>query len=572
MKVSITAKQVVILFMTMALAVALVACSGAVGKTGETGEPGPAGPPGEPPEPVNLAPIARATAFEPMQLREDGDVGTRNVAANFVDPDEDPLMLTISVSAMPEGAVEAVLADGVLTVTPVAAGTADITVTATDGSKSVSAILKVTVDDAGVPIYRGMLAGATLTYGGQHVIPGTQIESSFEGEALTFSAVGSDDTIVLVSPLADDNTLTITALSKVGKADVTITATDEDGETISHSIEISVVASYQPEAIGSIPSQSLIDDGPTVDVNASIYFSDPAGDDLTYMADSSAPLVATADVAGSIVTITPVGDGDADIFITATNSRSLSAMQKVSVNVTEPVPAMPVVSDDIEDVLFQTPDADAQTIMLSDHFTGATEYSPISSNTAVATAIEAGGVLTVTPMGVGTTEVTVMASNASGTVSDEFVVNVLAADTQNMPPELKPGEMIGPFKRVASGTNAAHQLDLDDYFVDPNGSDALLTYIVTQDKGKETQVTAPDSGPHNVIQVGGGTAPTDCSSIADTAGEDQLPDGTDLIEDTLWICYINPGYSRDQDCRGRLSRGRVQSSHCHGHCGLKYPA
>ena len=57
MKVTIAAKRVVILLMTMALAVAMVACQGAVGQTGDKGpkgdkgdkgDPGTSGPPGEP--------------------------------------------------------------------------------------------------------------------------------------------------------------------------------------------------------------------------------------------------------------------------------------------------------------------------------------------------------------------------------------------------------------------------------------------------------------------------------------------------------------------------------------------
>ena len=51
MKVSIAAKRIVILLMTMALAVALVACSGAAGTPGPAGPPGEQGPPGTPAEP-----------------------------------------------------------------------------------------------------------------------------------------------------------------------------------------------------------------------------------------------------------------------------------------------------------------------------------------------------------------------------------------------------------------------------------------------------------------------------------------------------------------------------------------
>ena len=517
MKVSITAKRAVILFMTMALAVAMVACSGAVGKTGEPGDQGPPGPPGEPPEPVNLAPIARATAFEPMMLREDGDAGTRNVAANFVDPDEDPLKLTISVSAMPEGAVTAVLADGVLTVTPVAAGTADITVTATDGSKSVSATLKVTVEDAGVPIYIGMLAGATLTYGGQHVIPGTEIESSFEGEALTFSAVESDDTIVLVSPLADDNTLTITALGKVGKADVTITAMDEDGETISHSIEISVVASYQPEAVGTPDTVVLTvgDGAKTVDVSG--YFSDPAGDELMYTAVSGSPDKATADTDGSMVTITPVAAGDATVTVTATNSRNLSATRTISVTV-NPAPNNPptltpgrsvpdvtlVLVDDpswARDVSGYFMDADGDALM----------YSADSSDDTKAMASVSGSMVTITALAEGSATITVTASDDEDSAAMSIYVTVAPArvtPTPNAAPSIKKAIGDRKVEMIASGDNANMEIsiNLSEHFEDPEMGPLYYNVSIVSQSPTATTTPAP-----KVIDLVAG-----------------FPDGTDL--------------------------------------------
>ena len=77
MKVSIAAKRVVILLMTMALAVALVACQGAAGMPGE---------PGKDAEPVKLPPL-KAGSIQAMELVVGGEVGTvEDLSVYFSDP------------------------------------------------------------------------------------------------------------------------------------------------------------------------------------------------------------------------------------------------------------------------------------------------------------------------------------------------------------------------------------------------------------------------------------------------------------------------------------------------------
>ena len=537
------------LLMTMALAVAMVACQGAVGKTGETGDTGPPGPPGAPPEPVNLAPIP-TPAFQPLMLMDEGAAKTVDVEPHFHDPEGETL--TFDASAAPAGIIDVSRAGSVLTVTPVAAGEAVITVTATDPKGAVGrATINVTVTSEGI-MYVGTLdTSVALMPGQQHMIPGATIEMSFEedeGETLSFSVSSSDDAVAMAE-IGDDSMVTITALDAVGSsADVTITAMDDEGETAEVVITVSVVASLAPQASDMAPDPvSLTAGGDAATVNASDYFSDPAGDDLDYEAESDDDTVATADEADGVVTIMPVSSGSATVTITATNSRGLSAMQTVDVTVMAAPVAMPTVSDDIEDVLFQSPDAAAQTIMLSDHFTGAAEYSATSSNSAVATATEAGGVLTVTPVGAGNAVVTVMASNASGMVSDEFVVNVLAAAMVNQPPMLKAGMTLGPFKGIVA---SFENVELNDYFVDPDGNSALISYDTEVTSESPTTDPTPPAEP-NVIAVrgsggwgaSGATAPAlECTAtVADGTGSTAIPDGSDIGEDMLGICFQEAG-------------------------------
>ena len=69
-----------------------------------------------------------------------------------------------------------------------------------------------------------------------------------------------------------------------------------------------------PQASGSIPAQELTVGAAAGMVDVAQYFSDPAGDALTYAADSNDAGTVTASVSGSILTLTPVAgrDGDRD--------------------------------------------------------------------------------------------------------------------------------------------------------------------------------------------------------------------------------------------------------------------
>ena len=552
-------KRVALFLIVAGAAVAMVACQGAVGKTGE---PGPKGEPGDsapPAPPVNLAPFV-TTPIEPVMLMDEGNPDTIDLDTHFHDPEGEGL--TFAVSTAPVGIVEATLEGSDLTIAPLAAGGAEVTVTATDpkGAHG-TAIIRVAVSSEGIMYVGELDKSVALTPGQQHIISGAEIEGSFEedeGETLTFSVSTSDPSVALVDK-ADDNMVTITALDAVGSsADVTITAMDDEGDTAPFTITVTVVASLAPQRSDMTPApvSLTVGDDPHVIPDVSMYFTDPAGDDLMYNPESDDPTVVNASATDSMVTITVVGAGTATVTITATNSRDLSATQMVEVTVAAAPPAMPEVSDDIEDVLFQNPDAAVQTIMLSDHFTGAMlEYGVTSTSRSVATATEAGGVLTVTPVGAGTTEVTVTARNDSGMVSDTFVVNVLPAATMNQPPMLKDGVTLA-FKGLVGDVK---NIELNEYFVDSDGNSALISYdteVVSEDP--TTDPTAP--AKPNVIAVRGaggwyvtGTSSppgdqADCvvtGTIAtDGTGSVAIPDGNDLGEDLLGICYQEAGTAR----------------------------
>ena len=138
---------------------------------------------------------------------------------------------------------------------------------------------------------------------------------------------------------ATNNRVTITPHA-VGSATITVTASD--GQlTISQTFSVSVISgrpnNRPPVAIGRISAQSLTVGGASIQIDVSANFNDPDDDTLTYTGSSSNTNIATTDVSGAVVTITPVAIGAATIKVTASDD-ILNAMQTISVTVNATIP------------------------------------------------------------------------------------------------------------------------------------------------------------------------------------------------------------------------------------------
>ena len=88
-----------------------------------------------------------------------------------------------------------------------------------------------------------------------------------------------------------------------------------------------------PEAVGTIPAQTLTAGGSAGSVDVAPYFRDPDDDALTYAVASSSTGTVTASASGSTVTLTPVVAGTATVTVTASDG-SLNTTQNITVTVT----------------------------------------------------------------------------------------------------------------------------------------------------------------------------------------------------------------------------------------------
>ena len=316
----------------------LTACGGGGGSSGSglTGSP-PQNPAQEEEihaqeititQPANRAP--RAVGAIPAQtLEQGGSTQDVDVAPFFGDPDGDSL--TYSARSGDPGVVTAGMSGSTLTLTPVSPGNTTVTVTARDGHAEAVQTFPVTVPEPNrVPEAVGSIPAQRLTEGGNTIsLDVAPYFSDPDGDSLTYSVQSGDPGIVRVS--SSGSTITLTPVSP-GNTTVTVTASDGHAEAVQTFPATIPEPNRVPEAVGTIPSQTLTEGGNTISLDVAPYFSDPDGDPLTWSAQSGDPDVVTAGMSGSTLTLTPVSPGNTTVTVTARDGYA-SALQTVSATV-----------------------------------------------------------------------------------------------------------------------------------------------------------------------------------------------------------------------------------------------
>ena len=290
----------------------------------------------EPAPTPNRAPVPSGSI--PALTVAVGDTAILNVARLFTDPDGDALTYT-ATSSSPSTATVAV-SGSVITVTATARGEADVTVTARDpGGLSAQVTFAVTVPNQ-APVAVDAVPAQTVFVGDSAQLEMAPYFNDPDGDGLIYSAASSDTTSVSASVAG--SVVTVSAIA-AGTAIVTVTATDPEGLSAQHSLEVTV-PNRAPVAVGSLPAQTLAV-GQTVAVDVSAHFEDPDNDSLTYAAASSDSAVAMATVSENVLTVTAHARGTATVTVTATDPGDLTAQQ--SFDVTVPNQA-PIATDSIQ--------------------------------------------------------------------------------------------------------------------------------------------------------------------------------------------------------------------------------
>jgi len=460
----------------------------------------------------NVPTVTTAIPAQTVEVDASVDVDAANY---FTDADNDPLTYEAESDATAMATVE--VSGSMLTITGVAEGSANITVTADDGNGgTASTSFAVTVSAANnAPTVATPIAD-------QNVVAGQSIDvnvaSNFtdaDNDALTFTAMSDDETQATVE--VNGSVLTITGVGE-GNAEITVTADDGNGGMVSDAFDVMVASANNAPEVATPIADQMVDAGASMDLDVASNFSDADDDALTFTAMSDAMGMATVEVNGSMLTITGVAEGSANVTVTADDGNGGMASDTFMVTV-NPMPnvapevAMPIADLHIAELATDTiVDVAAN---FSDGNNDALTYAVTHGATATDTVTVAisGSELLFTSVLAGTAEFIVTATDPGDlSATDTFVVSV-----GNRSPVLDAA--IADLHMEESGQTVV--MNLANNFSDPD--DDNLTYSATSSNASSVTATvASGTSGLTILGVAQGT-----SIIAVTAADG---DGASVVD------------------------------------------
>ena len=153
-----------------------------------------------------------------------------------------------------------------------------------------------------------------------------------DGDPLTYAAESSNPVVATTHRVGSQ--LTVWTWG-IGRTTVTLKATDPDGLYATQTFTVTVTGGtaqdQPPEAVNTIPLQTLLLGGSPETVDVAQYFS--SQNDLIYETESNPRGIVTENVSGSRVTISPRRLGNTSVIVTARDrdNRDLYAIQTIPV-------------------------------------------------------------------------------------------------------------------------------------------------------------------------------------------------------------------------------------------------
>ncbi len=433
------------------------------------------------------------------QLVEEG-FGTieLDVSNVFDDEDDDLLLLTVASSDLEVVGVS--INAGVVTITEVAAGVAEITVTADDGNGAkVSDVFQVVVSKPpnSAPTVSTEVEDQLVEEGFELLtIYISNVFVDADGDELVLSVITSNGQVV--TPALDGEVLSLTEVG-LGSAEVTLTADDGNGGVVSETFVVSVNEKPNtPPVVNTALEDLLLEAGFELEVvDLADVFVDEDGDSLVITAVSSDTMVVKVTIEDGELQIEEVGAGSAEITLTADDGRGGTVSDVAAVVVSAPPNNPPVISNPIEDIVlvggFGTWSIDLSSVF-SDVDGDVFVITTTSNDDDVVSVAMTDQVLTIQEVGTGSAEITVTANDGNGgIVSDVFEVIV------NEPPNQVPvlGNILEDVS-LRSGFGV-QVLELSGTVTDPDG-DALIFTAESSDPQvvtvsvDQTELTLTDVG------------------------------------------------------------------------------
>ena len=442
---------------------------------------------------VSRAPITNG-AIPKMELGESDLTRSVDVASYFSDPDGEAL--TYAAVSSNRDIATASATGSTVTVTRVSPGVGLVWVTATDpGGLTVVQSMTIQVTNR-PPVSETSIKNQTLYLTDAfRRVDLTDKFSDPDGQVLAYTATSSDTDIAVVA--AGGSTLRIRPVAR-GATTVTLRATDPGRLYVEQSFTATVANQYPQTVEPGIGDQTLYLLGGRQTIDATLYFSDPDGDRLSYAVSSPNPEIVTVSIADGKITLAPVALGSTGkILVSARDAGGLAVNQDFTVTVvagSPPTPTnrVPVVTGAITvDTLYA--EGPSATIDVTYYFsdpdtTDVLSFTVASRDPGIVIVSISGSSVKITPKGPGSTgKIAVTARDPGGlTATLDFNVTVVAG-APPVPPNRNPIAVGTITVDTLYAEGPSIKIDVTSYFSDPNAD--ILTYSVNSPNQGVVEVT-----------------------------------------------------------------------------------
>ncbi len=446
-----------------------------------------------------------ANPIADVTVAEDAANTVINLANVFTDVDNDPALITKTVQANSNPTLVSATINGntlTLDYQQDQNGTANITIRATSGGKTVDDQFVVTVNAVNdPPTVANPIADVTVNEDAANtVINLANVFTDVDNDpALITKAVQANSNPTLVSATINGNTLTLDYQpEQSGTANITIRATS-GGQTVDDQFVVTVNTVNDPPTVANpIADVTVAEDAANTVINLANVFTDVDNDPALItkaVQANSNPTLVSATINGNTLTLDyqPDKNGTANITIRATSGgQTVDDQFVVTVNA---VDDPPTVANPIADVTVNE-DAANTVIDLTDVFADVdndpaliTKAVQQNNNPTLVTAtISNGNTLTLDyqPNQHGVATIAIRGTSGGQFVDNTFQVTV---NSVNDPPTVA-----NPIADVTVDEDAANTvIDLSDVFNDLDNDPALITKAV-QANSNPTLVNATIEG------------------------------------------------------------------------------
>jgi len=432
---------------------------------------------------VNDAPVV-TTPIQDKELEEYFLSDTIYLGASFFDPDND--LLTYTAESLNPGVVSVHINDTLLIITEHDLGTTRIILRADDGSLSVTDEFIVNVKNVNdAPVVISHIADRY--YDEYFITASINLFPVFfdqDGDILNYQAISSDTDIVEVSI---NGTSLILNENGTGVTEVVVTA--DDGSLFvrdTFSVHVNNL-NDAPEVVQSFDTISLDEYFGIQEVFLGNVFRDKDGDALTYAAYSSNESVVSVSVNGDTLVIYEAGMGISTIRLVASDGiLSTADFFEVSVdNVNDAPKVIGTLPDRVLNEHFERDTILIEGLFNDIDINDTLTYSAFSSSKDVLIAEVYDSILVLSEAGIGSAEITLIASDM-GLLSASIEFTAVIADV-NDPPVVR--NSVEDFELIENIGSAI--IPLKGIFSDPDGDS--LTYTVTVSDSTLVSATIADS-------------------------------------------------------------------------------